>query len=158
MFESGEKFSDQGGEFAGQLINLYTSNLGEGMFIFISLAAFTTMFSTTLTCLDASPRAMDQSLKLLGLKKLAGYTFWLVLLSVGTFLIFVFLMSEMGTLVKIATILSFITAPIYAILNFSLVNSKFMPKNHKLKIGMKIYSILGIIFLSFFSIWYLTLI
>ena len=158
MFESGEKFSDQGGEFAGQLINLYTSNLGEGMFIFISLAAFTTMFSTTLTCLDASPRAMDQSLKLLGFKKLAGYTFWLVLLSVGTFMIFVFLMSEMGTLVKIATILSFITAPIYAILNFSLVNSEFMPKNHKLKIGMKIYSILGIIFLSFFSIWYLTLI
>ena len=158
MFESGEKFSDQGGEFAGQLINLYTSNLGQGMFIFISLAAFTTMFSTTLTCLDASPRAMDQSLKLLGFKKLAGYTFWLVLLSVGTFMIFVFLMSEMGTLVKIATILSFITAPIYAILNFSLVNSKFMPKNHKLKIGMKIYSILGIIFLSFFSIWYLTLI
>ena len=104
MFESGEKFSDQGGEFAGQLINLYTSNLGEGMFIFISLAAFTTMFSTTLTCLDASPRAMDQSLKLLGFKKLAGYTFWLVLLSVGTFLIFVFLMSEMATLVKIATI------------------------------------------------------
>ena len=39
MFESGEKFSDQGGEFAGQLINLYTSNLGEGMFIFVSLAA-----------------------------------------------------------------------------------------------------------------------
>ena len=111
--------------------------------------------------LDKSKLAIKTAKKnreLLGLKKLAGYTFWLVLLSVGTFLIFVFLMSEMGTLVKIATILSFITAPIYAILNFSLVNSKFMPKNHKLKIGMKIYSILGIIFLSFFSIWYLTLI
>ena len=112
MYNSGESFSNNGGEFAGQLINLYTSSLGENMFLLIAIAAFTTMFSTTLTCLDASPRAMGKSLSLLGYKKLGGYTFWLILLSVGTFMIFVFLMSEMGTLVKIATILSFITAPV----------------------------------------------
>ena len=158
MYNSGESFSNNGGEFAGQLINLYTSSLGENMFLLIAIAAFTTMFSTTLTCLDASPRAMGKSLNLLGYKKLGGYTFWLVLLSVGTFMIFVFLMSEMGSLVRVATILSFVTAPIYAILNYTLVTSQFMPKNNKLNFGMKIYSILGIIFLTFFSIWYLTLI
>ena len=158
MYNSGESFSNNGGEFAGQLINLYTSSLGENMFLLIAIAAFTTMFSTTLTCLDASPRAMGKSLSLLGYKKLGGYTFWLILLSVGTFLIFVFLMSEMGSLVRVATILSFVTAPIYAILNYTLVTSQFMPKNNGLNFGMKIYSILGIIFLTFFSIWYLTLI
>ena len=158
MNNSGESFSNNGGEFAGQLINLYTSSLGENMFLLIAIAAFTTMFSTTLTCLDASPRAMGKSLNLLGYKKLGGYTFWLVLLSFGTFMIFVFLMSEMGSLVRVATILSFVTAPIYAILNYTLVTSQFMPKNNKLNFGMKIYSILGIIFLTFFSIWYLTLI
>ena len=158
MYNSGESFSNNGGEFAGQLINLYTSSLGENMFLLIAIAAFTTMFSTTLTCLDASPRAMGKSLNLLGYKKLGGYTFWLVLLSVGTFMIFVFLMSEMGSLVRVATILSFVTAPIYAILNYTLVTSQFMPKHNRLNFGMKIYSILGIIFLTFFSIWYLTLI
>ena len=158
MYESGEKFSNQGGEFAGQLINLYTSAIGENMFLIIAVAAFTTMFSTTITCLDASPRAMDKTFKLLGYEKLAGYNLWLIILSIGTLFIFIFFMSEMGSLVKIATILSFITAPIYAILNFSLVNSQNMPKKYKLKIGMKIYSVIGIIFLSFFSIWYLTLI
>ena len=158
MYDSGESFSENGGEFAGQLINLYTSSLGENMFIIISIAAFATMFSTTLTCLDASPRAMGKSLSLLGYKKLGGYTFWLILLSFGTFMIFVFLMSEMGSLVRVATILSFVTAPIYAVLNYSLVTSKFMPKKNKLNLGMKTYSILGIIFLTFFSIWYLTLI
>ena len=73
-------------------------------------------------------------------------------------MIFVFLMSEMGNLVKVATILSFVTAPIYAILNYSLVISKHMPEKNRLNFGMKIYSIMGIIFLTFFSIWYLTLI
>ena len=158
MYNSGESFSNNGGEFAGQLINLYTSSLGENMFLLIAIAAFTTMFSTTLTCLDASPRTMGKSLSLLGFKKLGGYTFWLILLSLGTFMIFVFLMSEMGSLVRVATILSFVTAPIYAILNYILVTSKYMPKENRLNFAMKIYSILGIIFLTFFSIWYLTLI
>ena len=71
--------------------------------------------------------------------------------------IFVFFVSEMGSLVKIATILSFITAPLYAIINYLLVCGKQMPEKHKISLTMKIYSILGIIFLSFFSIWYITL-
>ena len=158
MYNSGEKFSDQGGEFASQLIDLYTSSIGENMFLIIAIAAFTTMFSTTITCLDASPRAMDKSFELLGFKKLSGYNFWLIILSAGTILIFIFFMSEMGSLVKIATILSFITAPIYAILNYTLITSKFMPSNFHLSIKMKAYSIIGIIFLSSFSIWYITLI
>ena len=37
MYNSGESFSENGGEFAGQLINLYTSSLGENMFIIISI-------------------------------------------------------------------------------------------------------------------------
>ena len=158
MYNSGKKFSNQGGEFASQLIDLYTSSIGENMFLIIAIAAFTTMFSTTITCLDASPRAMDKSFELLGFKKLSGYNFWLVILSAGTILIFIFFMSEMGSLVKIATILSFITAPIYAILNYTLITSKFMPSNFHLSIKMKVYSIIGIIFLSSFSIWYITLI
>lgn len=158
MYNSGKKFSNQGGEFASQLIDLYTSSIGENMFLIIAIAAFTTMFSTTITCLDASPRAMDKSFKLLGFRKLSGYNFWLIILSAGTILIFIFFMSEMGSLVKIATILSFITAPIYAILNYTLITSKFMPSNFHLSIKMKVYSIIGIIFLSSFSIWYITLI
>jgi Mn2+/Fe2+ NRAMP family transporter len=157
MFGSGEKFSDQGGVFATQLINLYTTNLGDKMLFFIAIAAFTTMFSTTITCLDASPRAMSKTINLLNFNKLDSYESWILILSIGTISIFVFFVSEMGSLVKIATILSFITAPLYAIINYLLVSGKQMPKKHKISTTMKIYSILGIIFLSFFSIWYITL-
>ena len=157
MFGSGEKFSDQGGVFATQLINLYTTNLGDGMLFFIAIAAFTTMFSTTITCLDASPRAMSKTINLLNFNKLNSYESWILILSIGTISIFMFFVSEMGSLVKIATILSFITAPLYAIINYLLISGKQMPKQHKISLTMKIYSILGIIFLSFFSIWYITL-
>ena len=158
MFGSGQTFSDNGSEFANQLIKLYTANLGENVKIFISAAAFTTMLSTTITCLDASPRAMSQTLKLLNFKNISGYNTWILIISIITMMIFLFFESEMGSLIKIATILSFLTAPVYAIMNYSLVNSKFMPEKFKLSKSMKLYSILGIIFLTIFSIWYLTLI
>ena len=158
MFGSGQTFSNNGSVFANQLIKLYTSNLGENVKIFISVAAFTTMLSTTITCLDASPRAMSQTLKLLNHKKISGYNTWILIISIVTMIIFVFFESEMGTLIKIATILSFITAPIYAIMNYSLVNSAHMPKKFKLSKSMKFYSISGIVFLTIFSIWYITLI
>lgn len=158
MYQSGEKFSDSGGVFASQLINLYTSNLGENMLVFIAIAAFTTMFSTTITCLDASPRAMSKTLDLLKFNRFNDYNSWLAILSIGTILIFIFFMSEMGGLVKIATVLSFITAPLYAIINYRLVSSDLMPKKYRLSKWMKVYSISGIIFLLFFSIWYITLI
>ena len=158
MFESGQTFSSNGSEFANQLIKLYTDNLGENVKIFISIAAFTTMLSTTITCLDASPRAMSQTLILLNHKKISGYNTWILIISIITMIIFVFYESEMGALIKIATILSFITAPIYAIMNYSLVNSSYMPKKFKLSKSMKFYSISGIIFLTIFSVWYITLI
>ena len=158
MFESGQTFSNNGSEFANQLIKLYTDNLGENVKIFITIAAFTTMLSTTITCLDASPRAMSQTLILLNHKKISGYNTWILIISIITMIIFVFYESEMGALIKIATILSFITAPIYAIMNYSLVNSSYMPKKFKLSKSMKFYSISGIIFLTIFSIWYITLI
>ena len=158
MYGSGDKFSESGAVFASQLINLYTSNLGKGMMIFIAIAAFTTMFSTTITCLDASPRAMSKTVDLLKFKRFNDYNSWITILAIGTIIIFIFFMSEMGTLVKIATVLSFLTAPFYAIINYILMSSSFIPKKYKLSKWMNIYCISGIIFLLFFSFWYITLI
>ena len=158
MYGSGDKFSESGAVFASQLINLYTSNLGKGMMIFIAIAAFTTMFSTTITCLDASPRVMSKTVDLLKFKRFNDYNSWITILAIGTIIIFIFFMSEMGTLVKIATVLSFLTAPFYAIINYILMSRSFIPKKYKLSKWMNIYCISGFIFLLFFSFWYLTLI
>lgn len=156
MYNSGLEFGNSGAQFSSQLINLYTQSLGNWSFIIIALAAFTTMFSTTLTTLDASPRAMFKTTELLFPKKhINQYKIWLLLLSLGTCCIFIWLSSELLVLVKIATIISFLTAPFYAIINYWLITGKHTPKEHKPSIFIKILSWLGILFLIVFGVWYL---
>ena len=155
MFDSGLEFSSKGGVFAGQLIELYTSNLGEAAYGLIAIAAFSTMLSTTITTLDASPRAMSKTIQLLFNRLESSYFLWLLILSIGTIAIFLFLLSEMGKLVQIATVLSFITAPLYAFLNYRLVISKQMPENFRPNKELRILSIIGLLFLSGFTIFYL---
>ena len=156
MYYSEEEMSSSAIVFAGQLINIYASNLGKGAAFFIAIAAFTTMFSTTITTLDASPRAMAKSTELLLNKKSGNYyLIWILLLAFGTIIILGYFKTSMITFVKIATILSFLTAPFYAIVNFILVKGKHMPKEFRPSIYLQILSYAGILFLVFFSIWYL---
>jgi Mn2+/Fe2+ NRAMP family transporter len=156
MYNSGESFSNKGDVFASQLIALYTQNLGKFTYIFISIAAFTTMFSTTVTTLDASPRTMSKANDLLFSEKIKlGYWFWIILLGIGTYIILRYFRDNMGLMVKIATILSFLTAPFYAILNFILISGKHTPKKHQPSLYLKILSVCGIIFLIVFSAWFL---
>jgi Mn2+/Fe2+ NRAMP family transporter len=156
MFFSSEQISSSASAFASQLISMYTTNLGKEAAVFIGVAAFTTMFSTTLTTLDASPRAMSKSTELIfGRSSKNYYLLWILLLSAGTIIILGYFKSSMITFVKIATILSFLTAPFYAIANFMLVKGKFMPEQHQPSKFLKALSYFGIIFLIAFSIWYL---
>lgn len=156
MFQSGESFSSKGTVFTSQLLNLYTKNLGDFSYLFIGIAAFTTMFSTTLTTLDASPRAMSITTNLVFNKKIKlNYWFWILLLAIGTFIILKYFLADMGFLVKIATVLSFLTAPFYAIVNYILITSKHTPKKNQPKLPLRILSIVGILFLIGFSLWFL---
>jgi len=156
MYNSGETFSDGAVQFSEQLMTLYTKSLGQEMYIFIAAAAFTTMFSTTITTLDASPRAMTKAFELLTQKSYKNmYWFWISFLSIGTISILVFFKSEMGFLVKTATILSFLTAPFYAIVNYILISSKHTPEEWRPSLQLKMLSWFGILFLIGFSIWYL---
>jgi Mn2+/Fe2+ NRAMP family transporter len=156
MHSQNETFSSNGGQFANQLIDMYTTSLGNWSYIIIGIAAFTTMFSTTLTTLDASPRAMHKTSQLLfGNTFSKGYLFWILLLATGTIVIFFVFASEMGLLVEIATILSFLTAPFYAIINYKLISSKHTPKEWQPSKAVHILSWSGILFLLGFSIWYI---
>lgn len=159
MFYSNERFSSNAIVFSNQLIELYTKNLGTHFSIFIAIAAFTTMFSTTITTLDASPRAMQTTIKVLTKNQkntfLHSYWWWISFLAAGTISILLFFMSEMGFLVKLATTLSFLTAPFFAIVNYLLM-TKGLSKKHQISTFMKVYSLLGILFLIGFSFWYLT--
>lgn len=167
MYGSGESFSEKGAVFAGQLVKLYESTMGKTSGLLVSFAAFATMFSTCITCLDAQPRTMARAQYLLFHSKIVEnkienpqqsefsvkgtpkilYMSWLFFLIIGTLIILIFFSATMGTLVKIATIISFTTAPFIAMTNLILINSKRIPKDYKPSIGLLLLSWSGLFFL-----------
>lgn len=163
MFGTGENLSGNGTIFAGQLIHLFTSNLGSWAYIIIAIAALTTMSSTTLTCLDAYPRVLKPATELLfpQLKKNDSDNWnwlswmWLIVLLSGTIVILLFFLKGMSFLVDLATTLSFLTAPVLGYLNFKVVMGKNVPEEHKPKKGLRILSWVGLVVLTSAGIYYL---
>jgi len=160
IYGSGIVLENSGGLFAKQLIGIYTNNIGSWAYVIIAVAAFTTMLSTTITCLDASPRALTDAISLVTTNKIniqKSYRFWLILLVVGTIIILAFYLTNMKALVDFATIIAFVTSPIIALLNYFTITGKTMPEENKPKGFLKIVSWLGIIYFIGFSIYFLYL-
>jgi len=158
LYGSGIELESSGGKFAKQLIGIYTKNIGSWSYIIIAIAAFTTMLSTTLTCLDAQPRVLSAITSMLqGEKerKNGYYWIWMVVLLIGTISILAFFMTNMKTLIDFATIVAFVTSPIIAILNFLAVTGKTMPHEKKPGLVLKVLSWLGIIYFLGFSVYFL---
>lgn len=162
MYGSEEEFSKSGSVFARQLISMYTAPIGEWAYWIIAIAALTTMFSTTMTCLDAYPRVLKQTTELL-IKPLrenkrenqwVSWT-WLIILVAGMLLLMSILSSTMGFMVDLATTISFVTAPLFAIMNFRVVTDKHMPGEGKPKRWLRIYAWAGIICILVFTLYYI---
>lgn len=162
MFGTGEEFSQNGTRFSEQLINMYTKSMGGWAFWIISIAAFTTMFSTVITVLDAYSRVMTPIYFYLFPKKKSAskpnsnlIAIWLLIMVLGTSIIVLFAAKTMVFMVTVATTLSFLTAPILAWLNYKVVTDKHMPDDFRPGIFLKSLSWIGIAFLSIFSLIYL---
>ncbi|MCF8380991.1 MAG: divalent metal cation transporter [Bacteroidales bacterium] len=162
MYGTGEEFSSNGTIFSGQLIKMYTTSIGSWSYWIISIAAFTTMFSTTITVLDAYSRVLSPVYQYMfrnhweKVKNNKSLIFiWLIILILGSSLIIAFAAKTMVLMVTIATTLSFLTAPILAWLNYRVVTDEHMPEDARPGKGLKILSWIGIIFLTVFSFIYL---
>ncbi|MCB2220563.1 MAG: Nramp family divalent metal transporter [Bacteroidetes bacterium] len=162
FYGSGEALSPKGVVFAGQLISLYTESIGSWAHALIAIAAITTMFSTTMTCLDAYPRVMKPlRLSLMPANKVRERIIdweswiWLAITAGGALIVMGLLGKTMQTMVDIATTLSFITAPLLAILNYKVVTNKLMPAEGRPRLWLRIYAWIGIVFLSGFTLFYI---
>lgn len=160
MYGSGQEFSGKGVVFAGQLVSIYTDSLGSWAYYVIGIAAFTTMLSTSITVLDAYPRVLEPTFNLLlPSKKLENstqnkiYLLWMVVLVLGSWALLIWFGKSMKFMVDLATTISFVTAPLLAILNYWAVMS--INKEEQPPKWLKIYAWVGMIFLSFFSVFYL---
>lgn len=161
MFGTGKEFSPSGLAFSRQLIEMYTDTLGGWSRWIIALVAFITMFSTTLTVLDGYARTLSGGLTLLrgrdpGIGRRSYFLFMPLLIGVALGVI-AFSLGSMKALVDLATILAFLTAPLVAWLNFRVVRSAQVPKEHRPGRALVALSWVGILFLTGFSVFWIWL-
>lgn len=161
MYGSGVTFSENGAAFATQFFSLYTSTIGSWAYVIIAIAATATMFSTTLTVIDAYPRVLKPVSQILIPKfnneradKFLDY-FWVALLLIVAFLIMTSFSTQMKLLVDIATSLSFVTAPVLGYMNYKAVTGSNIAPEFQPGIKMKVLSWIGLIVLSAFAIYFI---
>lgn len=151
MYGTGNHFSDNGVAFSEQLIALYSGSIGSWSTTIIAIVVLITMFSTALTVIDGYPRSLEGSIIQLfpSLERISRklYIFWAIFLSVAAVIIIGFFTKNMVALLQFATVLSFLTAPVFAIINYKIVTSKSFPKEFKPKKWLIMLSWAGIIFL-----------
>jgi Mn2+/Fe2+ NRAMP family transporter len=154
---SGNELPNSAPAFAHELITMFTTAIGDWSYFIILLAAFSTMFSTTITVIDGYCRAASRSIKLLTNQSDDSrqiYIITSVILAIGTYVIISLFLNNLKSLVDFATGLSFIIAPLAGWLNYKMVYSQDIPTSHQPKPWLKRFAIAGMVFLSLFSLVY----
>ena len=133
---------------------MYESSFGAWSRLLIAFIAFLCIFGTTITVIDGYSRANNETMRLLFGRKEASQkvlNVWMVFTSIIGIIIVLLFAGDVATLMRFAMIASFLTTPVYAYLNYSLVNNK----EHKLSIWLNWLSIFGLIYLAGFAIFFL---
>jgi Mn2+/Fe2+ NRAMP family transporter len=158
MYGSGETFSAAGGAFSQQLVNLYAANIGDWSRPLILTAAFITMFSTTLTCLDGYPRSLAACCTLVGRLEPKRFVqihqLWILFSSVAAGLIVLFFVTNLIQLLTFAAVVSFVTSPVLAFINFKVMSGPNVPARHRPGVFLKILSWTGIAFFVVMTMGY----
>lgn len=161
MYGSEEPIATGASAFARQLIDMYAATLGEWSRPLIAFAAFTTMLSTTLTCLDAFTRVLQRCTELFHrprgkFKRWNGwYWIWITVMGIGTSLILFRYLEDMKQMVNLATTISFVTAPILATFSYLAVKSKHVPPQQRPQGLLNLMAVSGLIFLYVFAGFYI---
>ena len=158
MYGSGEELSSNSTVFSDQVVSLYTNALGNWAYPVIAVAAFSTMFSTTITVVDGYGRAMGETVRLLfkeNANKTKLYRWAMLIVSVGAFIFIWQLAANLKDLVDLATTFSFIVAPVIAWINYKVIMGKQIKAEDKPPEWLKILAISGLIFLTVFALIYI---
>lgn len=161
VYGTGETVPTKPADFSAFVIGIYTKTVGDWMYLILSSAAFSIMFSTFITVLDGYSRAISNAMSLISIKVLSPnkmYRNTLLLTSIGSLLLILSFLGDpkgLRTIVNTATIISFLIAPIIAFLNFKVITSTDIPKEAQPGKLLKILSYLGMVYLVGFSLYFL---
>jgi Mn2+/Fe2+ NRAMP family transporter len=162
FYGTGTELSPKSIQFINQFLSAYSQNIGSYSFYIIGTAAFFTMFSTVITCLDGTPRVLYKSINILlehfSKKRINDDRLYLITLTIGLLaglLIVNYLMTNMKSLIIIATLIAFLTTPILAYFNIKLLSDSKYPEKHRPSKLFFRYSYFCLVILIIFSIWFL---
>ena len=160
FYGSGKELPDNAAGFSHYVVKMFTEFIGDWSYIIIATASFSIMFGTCIAVFDGYARSIERTSTLLFLKKKESfdtskiYRLTLLIVGVGSFGIIFFLGKHLGALVDLATTISFLIAPVIAIVNLRLVTGKYIVKEDQPKLWLRILSWGGIIFLTGFALYY----
>jgi len=147
LYGTGVELSGNGVVFADQVVSLFTTHIGSWAYIFIAVSAFATMFSTCMTAHDAVTRVGLDIIDLLAPKlalqgKKSFFAIGILLLAAINFVVIALFSANMGKLVVIGY------------MNLKNVMSDDLPQVHHPQKWLQYLTYAGIVFLTFFSIYY----
>lgn len=160
MFGSDVPLAAGAGGFATQVLDIFTTTIGQWSYPIISAAAIAVMLSTVLTVLDGYPRAVEALIqevsprhgeKLLGFKT---YDLIIILLAIGAFTVLAVFMSSFAAFIDLTSVIVFVLGPILAYLNHKAIFGEEMPTAKQPGFVIKAWSILGGITMFLFGILY----
>lgn len=161
MYGTGKELPNSSGAFAHTVVGMFTGFMGDWSYIIIATAAFSIMFSTCITVFDGYARSLERSGELLFTENKVGmdpkrrvYSASLLIVVLGSFLIIYFFSGQLKALVDLATTISFMIAPLIAIMNFKLVTGKNISQEARPGLWMRLLSWSGILFLLLFALYF----
>ncbi len=159
MYGTGEQFSEGGSGFSQQLVNLYTATIGGWANWLILTAAFVTMFSTTLTCVDGYPRSLAACYTLIKDSPAKRFSqihrIWILVSVVLAALVIHYQVKNLLQLLRFATVISFLTSPVIAYINYKVMNGPNVPESQRPGPILKLLSGLGMVFFILMTVGYL---
>ena len=159
MFGTGESFSNKGIAFSQQFVNLYTATIGKWSYFLILSAAFVTMFSTTLTCIDGYPRSLAACCALIWNLPQKRFTqihrIWIIVSIVTASIVVFFFVKNLLQLLTFAAVISFLTSPVLAFINYKVMNGSNVPANNRPGRFLKYISWAGLAFFALMALGYI---
>jgi Mn2+/Fe2+ NRAMP family transporter len=158
MFGTGASFSNKGIAFSRQFVNLYTATIGSWSYLLILSAAFMTMFSTTLTCVDGYPRSLAACCTLIGNLPPKRFVYihrlWIIVsVVIGSIVVF-FFVKNLLQLLTFAAVVSFLTSPVLAFINYKVMTGSNVSANDQPGPFLKYVSWAGLAFFALMALGY----
>lgn len=162
MHGSGVELSASGPVFAHQLVQMYTETIGNWVYWVIVTAAFATILSSTLTCIDAYPRSMAVSTQLLHApwkdRERQLHVVWIIAITAAALVIVFGFKNNLLSMLDFAMVLAFLATPVFAFLNLRVMTAEWVPESFRPGRRMLALAWVGLIYLTVFCllflIWY----